>query len=516
MTFPTQSFTSPMEDFADDTASGTFSASITGGATNATVSGTWTFSGTYTLPSSGTVESISLSGNITGTVAFASTQWDLVFTSPDPRFGTPFDGHAEPGTLNYINGEFSLLAEVVFLTGFGGVELFAFSPVPLGFGIDAAGGPVLPSISISAHDANLAEAGDPLSVTLSRSGFSTELSSTVTVMTTPGTALPADFTSQAVLVTFAAGETTKTVSLAVGPTNDTLTEFTESFGIALVNPTSAVLGTSAGSVNILDNDGVLGAGTPGDDLFTGGAENNAWAGGAGNDTVLANGGTDHLRGGNGADSLSGGDGNDSIVGAFGSDTLNGGAGADSLVGGADADRLGGSLGADMLRGGGAADTMGGGQDDDQLYGGGDADQMSGALGNDYLRGALGNDNMGGGQGNDTLGGGQDNDALRGGAGNDDLTGGLGADHFIFSLAGSADADLVHGFLVAEGDVIELSSSFFGALAPGALSAAQFGSVVLYSGGALSYDADGAGAGGALLIATLEGAPLIDQTSIFVI
>jgi Ca2+-binding RTX toxin-like protein len=285
------------------------------------------------------------------------------------------------------------------------------------------------------------------------------------------------------------------------------------------------------------------SGTQHGDSIAGSAGNDAMRGGGGNDTLAGAGGLDFVHYGDstagiianlGAGTVSdgfgssdvlssiegvlGSAGSDTLLGSTGDDSLTGAAGADSILGGLGSDNLRGSAGVDTLRGGAGADDMRAGQDGDQLFGGSDDDTLAGALGNDNVRGAVGNDDLGGGQDNDTLGGGQNNDRLRGGQGNDDVTGGLGADIFAFANAGSADSDVIHGFLASDGDRIELDSIFFATLAQGTLSAGEFGTEVLYNTGtgALSYDADGAGAGAAVLIATLEGAPALAAGDILVL
>ena len=110
-----------------------------------------------------------------------------------------------------------------------------------------------------------------------------------------------------------------------------------------------------------------------------------------------------------------------------------------------------------------------------------------------------------------------NDTLQGGADADRLTGGSGNDRFVFAeapVAGKADTivDFVHG-----ADKIALDDVAFGALHTlGPLTHGEFGTYVVYTGGGLYYDADGAGPGAAQLIATLQGAPTLTASDITVI
>ena len=115
----------------------------------------------------------------------------------------------------------------------------------------------------------------------------------------------------------------------------------------------------------------------------------------------------------------------------------------------------------------------------------------------------------------TLVGNNGANVLDGGAGADLLVGRGGSDTFVFSTAlGSSNVDRIAGF--SNGDTIQLSASIFTALSAGELDEAAFkdvgagGSVdagdrIVYDSrtGALSYDADGSGAGAAVQFATLD-------------
>ncbi len=131
-----------------------------------------------------------------------------------------------------------------------------------------------------------------------------------------------------------------------------------------------------------------------------------------------------------------------------------------------------------------------------------------------LGGLAGNDAMDGRGGNDTLGGEAGNDTLVGGAGNDVLVGGAGSDVFVFNAAlGATNRDVVLDYVVAD-DTIWLENAVMTGLSAGALAATAFvsGTVattaahrVIYNSanGHLLYDADGNGAGAAVLVATLN-------------
>jgi Ca2+-binding RTX toxin-like protein len=209
---------------------------------------------------------------------------------------------------------------------------------------------------------------------------------------------------------------------------------------------------------------------------------------------------------NAANNLTGNAGDNVLVGGKGNDTLNGGAGNDSLNGGAGTDR---AVYASALKGvfvnlalTTAQNTLGGGVD--TLV---NIESLSGSSYNDILIGNSVNNMLLGGNGNDILAG-----AL----GDDVLTGGAGQDTFAFNTVLSADnIDTITDFSVAD-DTVRLAKGIFTTLnMPGVLAADAFkvignGGVedssdhVLYNvaTGALSYDADGSGAGAIVQIALL--------------
>ena len=116
-------------------------------------------------------------------------------------------------------------------------------------------------------------------------------------------------------------------------------------------------------------------------------------------------------------------------------------------------------------------------------------------------------------------------ALRGRGGADVLTGGAGADQFRFDTAPAAgNVDRITDFEVGV-DRIELARSVFGAIGAGRLSAEAFrvGTAaadatdrVVYDAGTgnLFYDADGDGAGAAVLFATLQAGLQLTNADIF--
>jgi Ca2+-binding RTX toxin-like protein len=155
-----------------------------------------------------------------------------------------------------------------------------------------------------------------------------------------------------------------------------------------------------------------------------------------------------------------------------------------------------------------------------LLGGGDIAATGNALANglvgnggaNLLRGLGGGDAISGGQGADTI---------EGGLCADTLTGGGGADLFLW-LRPAEGGDAVAEFRPGE-DRLAFVGAEFGGLAPGAPGAAHFANnaaggaaaqfVYTRSSGLLEWDADGAGAGAAVIIATLSSRPALAAADI---
>ena len=147
--------------------------------------------------------------------------------------------------------------------------------------------------------------------------------------------------------------------------------------------------------------------------------------------------------------------------------------------------------------------------------------LVGLTGNDTLNGGNGNDTLNGGDGNDTLNGGNGNDALTGGNGNDVLSGlfgvdlmagGAGNDTFAWN-APTEGGDNITDFKVSGTDVLRFNAAAFGfapghVLVNGSEFIANTSPVSNHAGPTflmntslhnLSFDADGTGAGAAVLI-----------------
>ena len=143
-----------------------------------------------------------------------------------------------------------------------------------------------------------------------------------------------------------------------------------------------------------------------------------------------------------------------------------------------------------------------------VFGGDDTHNGSNARDNMMAQG--GNDTLLGNGGNDHMNGGQGNDVLTGGMGTDKEVGGAGLDQFVFNTAGEG-GDTITDFTSGQ-DHLVLSSLGFGLTGPLSeghgfgygTTATGTGPELIYdqASGALRYDADGAGAGAAVLLATL--------------
>ncbi|MEZ0170216.1 calcium-binding protein [Microvirga sp. TS319] len=267
----------------------------------------------------------------------------------------------------------------------------------------------------------------------------------------------------------------------------------------------------------------------------------------GNNALYGLDGSDFLYGFDGEDTLDGGDGNDYLYGdsrggdSLG-DTLYGGQGDDYLIGGNGKDYLDGGDGNDWLSGAGLPpidpgppgknpdpeERPGTDYDADVLIGGAGRDMVSYMASTKFVWTSLatgGTQNSAEGdvygdiedlQGtnfDDRLGGDAGDNALYGMDGADILTGGAGRDAFVFmGVLDGYNIDQITDYTVGE-DKIHLFWGMFEGLGMGPLAANAFvvGSAatqnehrIIYNAatGALSFDADGSGAGAAIQFATL--------------
>ena len=253
----------------------------------------------------------------------------------------------------------------------------------------------------------------------------------------------------------------------------------------------------------------------------GNARANVIVGSAGDNRLFGGSGNDTLRGGAGIDELAGGVGNDLYILDDAVDRILE-AGATAV----DTDTvqspfswtLGDRVENLVLTGAAAVSGTGNGLGN-QLTGNGAANRLSGAAGNDVLVG---------GNGNDSLAGGIGNDILDGGAGRDVITGGLGFDSFRFGSAPStgALADRLADFVAADDRILLDDAVFRGIGGPGPLAAGAFrngtragdaNDRIVYDAatGQLFFDADGSGAGSAILFATFAAGTLVTAADLVV-
>ena len=138
----------------------------------------------------------------------------------------------------------------------------------------------------------------------------------------------------------------------------------------------------------------------------------------------------------------------------------------------------------------------------RLVGNDGDNRLAGLAGNDQLEGGGGDDILLGGAGNDVLLGGEGDDVLRGGIGRDRLTGGTGADDFVVGDAARSVATITD-FSKSAGDRL-LIGDLLGGLADGTDLTPYLS--LRSRGGAVDVlvDADGAGRGRPVLVATVRG------------
>ena len=172
--------------------------------------------------------------------------------------GTDFT--AESGTLTFAANETSKTVSVATTDDSVDEEDETFtltlsSPANATLGDATATGTIndddesLPTVSVS--DASAAE-GDAVAFTVSLSAASSQ-QVTVAYATSDGTATSGtDFTAESGTLTFAANETSKTVSVAT--TDDSVDEEDETFTLTLSSPANATLGDATATGTINDND----------------------------------------------------------------------------------------------------------------------------------------------------------------------------------------------------------------------------------------------------------------------
>lgn len=239
----------------------------------------------------------------------------------------------------------------------------------------------------------------------------------------------------------------------------------------------------------------------------------------------------YIVGGSGSDAVTGGDFNDLIYGGAGNDLLTGGNGIDQLVGNEGNDRLDGGLGADSLQGGSGNDLYIVDSFMDRVN-----EAFLGSSGIDTIYSSI-NFSLNGAQ---VIGivenlvliwtavmgsGNSGSNSIHGNLSANTLTGGAGQDRFVFRTA-LGTVDRITDFNVTD-DSLLLDNAIFTTLIAGALTAAEFhigvgaadlSDRIIYNSatGALIYDANGSGAGGAVQFATLTAGLALTAADVLVV
>ena len=289
---------------------------------------------------------VTRSGWMNGTT---SVDWSVIGSGSNAADASDFGGSLPSGSVTFAAGETSR-AVTVNVSGDSAVELDETFAVTLS---NPSGGATLttaiaqgtiqnddvPSISVSTVSLSEGDFGTQMMrFVVSLSSASSQPVS-VNYTTQDGTAIAgSDFIATAGTLTFAAGETSRTVTVPV--LGDLAFEGDEAFSLVISLPTNAVLGSSIATGRILNDDASSNVVTEGSnvgDRLTGSRSSDILSGGAGDDRIDGGMGNDTLIGGVGNDILVGGSGNDVLCGVGASngsgeiDRLQGGSGSDTFV-----------------------------------------------------------------------------------------------------------------------------------------------------------------------------------------
>jgi len=369
---------------------------------------------------------VTRSGGDIATVA-SSADWAVTASATNGVNAADFGGTLPSGTVSFAPGETSKTVTInvagdALYEANEGFVLTLSNPSGTVLATSTATGTITnddtaPSATVSTATATLAEGqtgSQDVTFTVTLSAAS-GLPATVGYATVDGTATAgSDYTAASGTVNFAAGETSKTVTVAV--TGDLNWEASETFSLALSagSGASVAAGTSA-TVTLTNDDDTLYSATT------------VTLPDAVNKLILT--GTANINGtGNAnANSLTGNDGANVLDGGLGNDTLDGGAGNDTLqVAGAMADyaferiaegayRVAGPDGDDHVR---DIEYIRFADGTTRPLAGMIIEQRAGTAGDDRLVGSEVRDSLFGGDGADTLDGGGGADTLIGGRGND--------------------------------------------------------------------------------------------------
>ena len=315
-------------------------------------------------------------------------------------------------------------------------------------------------------------------------------------------------------LTFAAGETSKTIAVAIR--SDRSAEANETFTVTLSNASNAGIVDAEAIVTIGDTvksavnttlpEGMM-------NLTLTGKQNIRGIGNSGRNQITGNRGDNLLDGRAGYDTLKGGAGDDTYIveGAFWDVVVEAANQGKDTVKSIDSYVLAENLENLVLLGNSISGT--GNALRNQITGNSVANVLAGDAGADRLDGRAGNDRLDGGVGPDVLLGGTGADILLGGEGRDTLIGGSGQDQFVFGAAALSfdrlGVDAIIGF--SQSDKIVLSRTTFGltsvigsgfsdreefAVVRQDAAAAATNAKIVYSrnSGKLFYNSNGAAAG----------------------
>jgi serralysin len=321
--------------------------------------------------------------------------------------------------------------------------------------------PALVSVSADAAEVTEGTGGHTavtFTVSLSKAALSDETLTWRVAGTGSSAANAQDFAgAQSGTVSFAAGETTKTITAYLAA--DTAFEVAETFSLTLSAPSLGLsLATASATVSIANDDAQL--------------KPIVKRGGRSSDILTGTDAMEHLDGGNGNDTLRGGGGNDTLLGGAGHDMLDGGSGTDRMAGGAgndtyivdstgdivtearngNTDTVRTTLQAYTLTASvenlvyvGDGDFTGTGNElSNKIWGGTGDDLLSGGAGNDSVTGGGGSDRVYGGRGNDVLSTADGDDYLHGGSGIDRMIGGAGNDTYVVDDTRDATVEVADG------------------------------------------------------------------------
>lgn len=221
--------------------------------------------------------------------------------------------------------------------------------------------------------------------------------------------------------------------------------------------------------------------------------------------VVGSNAADIVRGTTGSDYFVGRDGDDIFLGRGGGDVIDGGAGLDTVW--YDQGVVGGTLLIDLVSFGRNTGAASGDQytSIERVVSSNMNDYVLGTNERDFVLARHGDDVIEGRGGDDVLDAGAGNDRIAGGAGADLLTGGAGADAFIYFAAaegGDAITDFQSGVDKFEFHNFNLTGNAWFVAGAGPTSA-QAQLIWDAATNRLLWDSDGTGAGGAVLIATLQ-------------